>query len=126
MKFPEKLRDRQLGTQWATAHGDPYGVFVLHMNGLSLRIIASCGDDEIPWEHVSVSTAKRCPTWDEMDAVKRLFWDDDEAVMQLHPPRANWVNNVSTCLHLWRPLRGEIPLPPEIAVGFKELGTLTE
>lgn len=129
MKFPEHLRHDTNGfpnTPWRHTTGDPFGVFQLRMHGITLRIIASCGTDEIPWEHVSVSTARRTPTWEEMDAVKRLFWDDEEAVMQLHPPRSNWVNNVATCLHLWRPLHEAIPLPPEIAVGIKELGTLTE
>lgn len=51
-----------------------------------------------------------------MDHIKRLFWDDEEAVMQLYPPRSCWVNNHEFCLHLWRPKHVEIPLPPEIAV----------
>lgn len=55
----------------------------------NLLVIASSGDPAVPWEHVSVSVsgARRCPTWEEMDAVKRLFWADDETVMQLHVPR---------------------------------------
>jgi len=38
--------------------------------------------------------------------------------MQLHPPRSKWINNHPYCLHLWRPTKQEIPLPPEIAVGI--------
>lgn len=71
MKFPEHLRQFPDGP-WRSRPGDPFGVFLFRMNGLDLRIIASSGSDEIPWEHVSVSTARRCPTWDEMDAVKWL------------------------------------------------------
>ena len=118
MRFPEHLRNRCIGTAYETQPGDDYGVFQLRKNGIVLQIIASSGSNEVPWEHVSVSTQKRCPTWDEMDAVKRLFWDDEECVMQLHPPRSAWVNNHEHCLHLWRPLRSEIPLPPTIAVGL--------
>jgi hypothetical protein len=55
--------------------------------------------------------------------IKELFWEPEDAVMQLHPPRSRWINNHNYCLHMWRPLKQEIPLPPDIAVGKKELGT---
>jgi hypothetical protein len=94
-----------------------------------LKVIASDGDgapDGHPrWEHVSVSLPGRCPTWEEMCKVKALFWDDEDAVMELHPPRSTWVNNHSYCLHLWRPIGVPIPLPPQWMVGFPSLGTLT-
>lgn len=88
---------------------------------LTLRVIASDGAD---WEHVSVSIKSRCPTWEEMCYVKGLFWDDEDAVMQLHPPRSDWVNNHRFCLHLWRPLKQSIPLPDSLLVGYKEAGVL--
>lgn len=72
-----------------------------------------------PWEHVSVSTATRCPTWDEMCRIKDLFWREDECVMQLHPPKAEWISNHEFCLHLWRPVGIAIPTPPGIMVGIK-------
>jgi hypothetical protein len=53
--------------------------------------------------------------------VKDLFWDAEEPVMQLHPPKSTWINNHPHCLHLWRPTGAPIPLPPQIAVGLKEL-----
>ena len=81
-----------------------------------LRIIASWGMD---WDHVSVSLRNRCPTWGEMDHVKRMFFDDEEAVMQLHPPRSQWINNHPYCLHLWRPQNEGILLPPSILVGIR-------
>ena len=91
-----------------------------------LSVIASDGtrhdgdepDELLGWEHVSVSLPHRCPTWAEMDYVKSLFWDDEDAVMQLHPPRSMWVNNYPTCLHLWRPTRCAVPLPPSWLVGM--------
>jgi hypothetical protein len=48
-----------------------------------------------------------------MDFVKRTFWEDTEAVMQLHPPRSEHVNYHEYCLHLWRPQDAAIPLPPK-------------
>lgn len=73
------------------------------------RVIASAGEG---WEHVSVSRPHRCPTWAEMEHVKRMFWRDDEAAMQLHVPAADHISLHTYCLHLWRPADGYIPRPP--------------
>lgn len=99
---------------------------VIGPKGSMLRIIASDGTSDIcdGWEHVSVSVAKRCPNWPEMHFVKTLFWDDDEIVVQFHPPKSEYVNNHPHCLHLWRDTRNGHRLPPSILVGFKELGEL--
>lgn len=95
----------------------PFGAFRLRApSGMLLRIISSDGTDEIPWEHVSVSTDTRCPTWDEMEWVRQQFWREDETVMQLHPPKTQYINKHPYCLHLWRPKFVEVPLPPLWAV----------
>ena len=73
-----------------------------------LRVIASDGEG---WEHVSVSLPNRCPTWDEMCKVKALFWDDEDCVVQFHPPKRDYVNLHPYCLHLWRPIGATISLP---------------
>jgi hypothetical protein len=99
---------------------DQEGAFVLPFRGRSLRIIASHGMD---WDHVSVSLENRCPNWEEMCFIKSVFFDDEETVMELHVPRSKWINNHPYCLHLWRPQREAIPLPPDIMVGIKEMGT---
>lgn len=93
------------------------GFFLLpahRLNGPPLRVIATNGGG---WDHVSVSTERRCPTWEEMEWVKRLFFDEDETAMQLHVPPADHVNCHPHCLHLWRPHAGEIPRPPNSYVG---------
>ena len=64
------------------------------------RIICGTGNG---WEHVSVSRPDREPTWAEMDRIKRLFWRDDEVVMQLHVSDGRKVNVHRHCLNLWRP-----------------------
>ena len=88
--------------------------------GEELRIVSSGTDQEFGWEHVSVSCKrKRTPNWYEMCFVKDLFWSDEEAVMQLHPPQSDYVNVHPHCLHLWRPLDAVIPLPPSILVGVR-------
>lgn len=124
-------RCRVLNGPMASSRDDgAYGVFILFRErGLKteLRIVASGGDpaDTMSegWEHVSVSTAVRCPTWDEMCTVKDLFWSEEEAVVQFHPPRSEYVNNHKFCLHLWKPPHAVI-LPPSIFVGVKSLGEL--
>lgn len=94
------------------ARGDAFNGFFLYRvpdDTAMLRIIASVGDG---WDHVSVSLEWRCPTWAEMDWVKRLFFKDNEVAFQLHPKPSNHINIHPYTLHLWRPLHGSIPQPP--------------
>lgn len=107
----------------------PYcGAFVIPVvqpSGLKakLRVIASRaeGVEEMDdWDHVSVSLHNRCPKWEEMCLIKELFFEPDEVAMQLHPVK-DYVNNHPYCLHLWRPFKEAIPLPPSILVGLPEL-----
>lgn len=74
------------------------------------------------WEHVSIAPYKRSciPSWDDMCKVKDMFWQDDEAVIQIHPAKKDYVNNVPNCLHLWRPINETLPLPPSIMVGLRD------
>ena len=39
------------------------------------------------FEHLSVSTPTRTPTWEEMCIMKNIFWKDDEECMQVHPKK---------------------------------------
>lgn len=120
--------------------GTNCGAFMISRAGKpDLRIIAGVG---MGWDHVSVSTENRCPTWEETELVRTLFFRDDETVMQLSVPRAQHINFHPYCLHMWRPqtedeieaqkkewlAHGEpwidefvrpqpIPLPPAIMVG---------
>lgn len=49
--------------------------------------------------------------------IKDLFWDEDDTVIQFHPPRSEYVNCHPHCLHLWRPIGIEIATPPKWMVG---------
>jgi hypothetical protein len=118
--IPAKLESGRIrdGRMASTAADGMAGAFlVMGPKGEKLAIVSSGVDDTYKWEHVSVSTGRRIPNWEEMCFVKDLFWEDHEAVMQLHPPKADYVNCHPNCLHLWRPLDGNIPLPPAILVG---------
>lgn len=95
------------------------GVFVIKSPTGELRIISSGVDMEYGWEHVSVSLGHRTPLWEEMCIVKDLFWNEDECVVQYHPPKAEYVNHHPHCLHLWKPINTQIPTPPSLLVGPK-------
>lgn len=74
------------------------------------------------WEHVSVAPYNRriVPSWDDMCRLKDMFFREDETVVQYHPAKSEYVNNVPNCLHLWRPTEAEMPTPPAIMVGIKK------
>lgn len=100
----------------ATGHeaGDEGGVFELPYPAnpsVQLRCIASTGEG---WDHVSVSlNLPRCPTWAELEHVKRTFFRDDETAMQLHMPPSDHISIHPYVLHLWRPTEAPIPVPPK-------------
>lgn len=108
----------------AGKRGERLGAFKLFCpaTGRALHVIASDGSDWAacglagePWEHVSVTLADRsdrCPSWPEMEWVRRRFFADDECVLQLHPPLTVYVNKHPGCLHLWRPTLSTVPMPP--------------
>lgn len=92
------------------------GVFVIQRDHRTKFVcIASTGGG---WDHVSVElklrgVPDRLPTWEEMCYVKSLFFDDEETVVQFHPPKSRYVNVHPRVLHLWRRQSGEMPLPPK-------------
>ena len=119
---PEKHRITE-GSEFATdvSYGN-CGAFAFLINeGTAVFTIAS---DMFGWEHVSVHVQdeegnKRTPTWDEVCIVKDVFWDDEDCVVQYHPPKSNYVNMHPNVLHLWRPTDMELPIPDPIFVGLK-------
>ena len=124
--FSERLEDGRVtsGPYGSGSSDGPYGAFfVFGPCGEELKIISS-GGDETGWEHVSISTKRRVPNWKEMCFVKELFWTEQECVIQFHPPESEYVNNHPFCLHLWKPVKIDIPMPPSILVGSKALGTI--
>lgn len=74
------------------------------------------------WEHVSVCPYKRSytPSWDDMCALKDMFFHEDETVVQYHPAKSEYVNNMPNCLHLWRSINTDFPVPPSIMVGIRK------
>lgn len=116
---PEKFRITAgpMGRESASCRGSNNGLFEWGTLRGRIRVIASDGEG---WEHVSVSFQSRAPTWEEMCEIKNLFWDQDDCVVQFHPPKSDYVNFAKFCLHLWRPIGIELPRPPSWMVGPKE------
>lgn len=99
-KVPEKFRVRK-GVYGSNERYGNNGQFYIKSVKFD-RILFVQASDGAGWEHVSVSHTDRCPTWEEMSHVKGVFWDDDDVVIQIHPPKSEHVNLHPYCLHLWR------------------------
>jgi hypothetical protein len=118
MKVPEQYRMTDQRSAFASSERDGNnGIFYVPYKSFELQVIASDGEG---WEHVSVSLRNRCPNWEEMCHIKDLFWDDEETVVQFHPPKSEYVNEHPNCLHLWKPVGKIIETPPSILVGTKK------
>jgi hypothetical protein len=117
----DKLKAGRI-TQGRWASDPTYGLTgafdIFGPKGGRLHIISSGPDTGTGWEHVSVSIMHRIPNWEEMCYVKDLFWDDEDCVVQFHPPKSQYVNYHPTCLHLWKSVGMlEIVPPPKWMVG---------
>lgn len=90
------------------------GAITVNLNAsIKMRIIFSCDEG---WDHISVSLNSRTPKYQEMKAVKKLFFKDDEWAIEYHPPEKDYVNIHSNVLHIWRPHKEAIPVPPKYMV----------
>lgn len=95
-------------------HRDIDGWYLIPVRGVTLKVIASNGEGR---DHVSVSLPHRTPTHEELEAVRALFFRDDETIIQYSVPREDHINFHKYCLHLWRPQNVDVPRPPAILVG---------
>ena len=116
-KVPEEYRIKTgaLGSDKSIGNNGAFFIRSLKFKQ-PIRAVVS---DGMGWEHVSVSFPNRCPTWGEMCIVKDIFWDEEDMVVQYHPPKSDYVNCHPYTLHLWRSTDQEIPAPPSIMVGPK-------
>jgi len=127
MKAPNELLNKYRARSGKLGSDNSYGmagVFTIPFTTTRKLIIISSGSGATDWEHVSVRVLEKVgkrnkdktPTWTEMCYVKGLFWEDNECVIQYHPAEEDYVNIHDYVLHLWRPLKEEIPTPPRIMV----------
>lgn len=116
MHVPNQYRNRNHPLLGSDDSAGNNGAFDVPCNGYTFTVIASDGGG---WEHVSVSRSSRPPTWSEMCFMKDLFWDEEDVVIQFHPPKSQYVDNHPNCLHMWRQIGKVIDIPPSIFVGLK-------
>lgn len=122
--FQEILNNRRFHWTDVSDHG-LRGVIYMPGNAWDGSVIVS---DDYGWDHVSVSPFRKrlVPTWEDMCFIKEQFWHKDETVIQIHPAKDVYVNNMPNCLHLWRCNYKEMVLPPSCLVGIKPGQTMDE
>lgn len=103
---------------WSTPELGWNGMFRFFINDQQVRCICS---DGCGWKHVSVSLVgdRRTPRWEVMCAIKDLFFEEEDAVIQFHPPKSVYVNHHPGCLHLWMPTDHKIKTPNPELIGPK-------
>ena len=85
------------------------GAFEIPTKKGTLHVIIS---DQLFWDHASVSLNNRIPTWKETCFIKDLFWELEETVVQYHPAESVYICQHPFVLHLWRPQKVHVPMPP--------------
>ncbi len=123
MKTLEEIKScKRIAVAMSTFDG---GAGTIHMPTWKGSVIWSNGAG---WDHVSISPEKLriTPSWDDMCLLKDIFFNDDEAVIQIHPPKNEYVNNMPNCLHLWRCTYREMIMPPSCLVGVKKGQSMAE
>ena len=101
------IKQGQMKSDASYGNNGAFRIYCPHTKKI-LLVIVSDGEG---WDHVSVSTKNRTPSWIEMCFIKDMFWSEDEIVIQYHPAKVDYVNIHEHCLHLWRPTQAELPLP---------------
>lgn len=105
-------------TKWAYDQLGVYNnrnnaIMVMKLGNTELRIIAARGGG---WDHVSVSTVDRCPTWEEMEYVKRKLFMPDEVAWQYHMNEGDHISVHPWTLHIWRKHGFKMRMPPKSMV----------
>lgn len=110
---------------WLTATEDGLAGVIYMPSRWRGTIIISNGAG---WEHVSVSPERKSqtPSWEDMCFIKEQFFNEDESVIEVHPPKIEYVNNMPNCLHLWRCTYKDMVLPPSCLVGIRKGQTASE
>jgi hypothetical protein len=66
----------------------------------TLRVLVSGPEEreQIGW-HISISCPDRNPTWEEQKKARYEFCPDDVYMVQILPPKAEYVNRHPFCFH---------------------------
>lgn len=117
----ERFRVRQGPLKSNSTLGNNGAFSIPHPSGVMLFCIVS---DDKGWDHVSAQAidmgVSRIPTWNEMQYLKELFFEDEETVIQYHVAKSKHLNLHPSVLHLWRPEEAEIVMPPSQMVAPRD------
>lgn len=121
LKIPESLEPYRIRHgKFGSDPGDNNGFFVVPSKPglrrpMDLIICDGIHPEAEGWEHVSakirIGNSTYTPTWDEMAWIKSVLWDEEDCVVQFHPPKSLYINCHPNVLHLWRIINGIQPLP---------------
>ena len=116
-----KEHHRDLGTDNDAGNNGAFQI-PIHRKTLAAFVIVS---DGMNWDHVSIHIMDKkgrasTPTWAMMCKIKDLFWDEEDCVIQYHPPKSSYINHHPHTLHLWRSHLQEVMIPPPELVGFRK------
>lgn len=119
-----RIRAGIYGSDDLCGNSGAFQIPYMRVGGSKVRqVVLNCiASDGAGWEHVSISVNRnRCPYWEEMCYAKGIFWDEDDAVIQIHPPASEYVNCHRFTLHLWRKAGANdfFEAPPSWMVGPK-------
>lgn len=79
-----------------------FGEIIITINSPKETITKLFLVDNEDWEHVCIVHANRLPEYEELVRLKEEGWNNSEIAIQVHPPKAEYVNNLENALHLWR------------------------
>lgn len=79
-----------------------FGDIIITINSPKETITKLFHVDNEDWEHVCIVHANRLPEYEELVRLKEEGWNNSEIAIQVHPPKAEYVNNLENALHLWR------------------------
>ena len=107
MKTVQEITDILFYVDGASVHhkDDEFLIFQIGDLGVVVSLVGG-------WDHVVVSVIDRTPTYQEMKAIKRLCFRDDEWAYELHPPPSDYISVHDNALHMWRPQDGVWRVPP--------------
>lgn len=99
----------------------------LYKTEKAMRIAMCVSDDgkETGWEHVSIhinnciltkngiENISEVPNYKDILIIKNIFWKENETVFHYFPSKELHINIHPYTLHLWKPKKTKIPMPPK-------------
>ena len=74
----------------------------LSPDGLSVIKSVDVGGKFGPILHVSCARKMNKPTWNEVEALKNLFFGEEGEAMIILPPKSNPIGFHPYCIHIWQ------------------------